>query len=69
MARTVGLVFPVVAAPAAPAIGDDVKDEKGKTGKPRKKAEIQAYLTGLGIEYPEDATVDELKALMPDEEE
>ena len=57
MARTVGLVFPVVAAPAAPAT------------KPRKKAEIQAYLTSLGIEYPADATVDELKALMPDEDE
>lgn len=55
MARVVGLVFPVEAAPAAPA------------AKPKKKAEIQAYLTSLGIEYPEDATVDELKALMPDE--
>lgn len=59
MARTVGLVFPVVAAPAAPA---------SPTPKPRKKAEIQAYLDNLGIEYPDDATVDELKALMPEEE-
>lgn len=57
MARIVGLVFPVEAAPAAPA------------AKPKKKADIQAYLTNLGIEYPEDATVDELKALMPDDDE
>lgn len=55
MGRTVGLVFPVE-APAS-------------TTKPRKKADIQAYLTNLGIEYPEDATVDELKALMPDDDE
>lgn len=55
MARTVGLVFKVEAAPAAPST------------KPKKKADIQAYLDSLGIEYPEDATVDELKALMPEE--
>ena len=68
MARTVGLIFPVEAAPAATSTADDVKDEQVNTGKPRKKGEIQAYLTSLGIEYPEDATVDELKALMPDNE-
>lgn len=57
MGRIVGLIFPVEeAVNTAPS------------AKPRKKADIQAYLTNLGIEYPEDATVDELKALMPDDE-
>ena len=54
MGRTVGLVFPVEAPASTP--------------KPKKKADIQAYLTELGIEYPEDATVEELKALMPEDE-
>lgn len=54
MGRIVGLVF---------------EDEPTAKAKPRKKADIQAYLTELGIDFPEDATVDELKALMPDDDD
>lgn len=68
MARIVGLVFPVEATSVAPPIADSANEEKGKSTKPRKKADIQAYLDSLGIEYPDDATVDELKALMPDDD-
>ena len=59
MGRIVGLIFPV-------------KEEAVDTAppaKPRKKAEIKAYLDNLGIEYPDDATVEELRALMPDDDE
>lgn len=51
MARIVGLVFPT----------------ETKVPELKTKADIKAYLDEKGIEYPSDATLAELKALIPED--
>ena len=53
MARIIGLTF-------ADAV-------KSAPEKPKTKKEIIAVLEAAGIEYPSEATVAELKALLPEE--
>lgn len=49
MAKVIGLIF---------------HEDKG-SAKPKTKKEIIAVLEAAGIEYPSDATVAELKELLP----